>query len=58
MPKEGPFSSKDRLPKLTADPLCPKLVISQDAVALACIGFALFEVGFARATPKVFSKSK
>ena len=49
-----PLSSKDRPPKLTADPPWPKLLIFQVGVALACIGVALSEDGFARATPKVY----
>ena len=52
-PMEGPFRSKDHLPKLTADLLDQQIVLFQVGVALSCIGVALFEVGVARATPKV-----
>ena len=53
--RERPFRSKDRPPKLTSDPQPgQQLVISKVGVAPACIGFALFEFGAARATPKVY----
>ena len=51
---ESPFYVEDCPPKPTANPLEPTNVLPQVGVALACIGFSLFEVGDGRATPKVY----
>ena len=48
------FRSKDLPRNLTSDHVSPTNGSLQVAVALACIGVAPFEVGVARATPKVY----
>ena len=52
---EDLFRSKDLPQKLTGSHLSPTSGPIQVGVALACIGVALFEVGAARATPRVYN---